>query len=87
MGARIIGVNQRDLHTFEVNPARAASVISALPHEIVTVAESGMTSRSDVVNAATAGFDAVLVGETFVRSPAPATTVELFASVKRVGRD
>jgi len=87
VGAQIIGVNQRDLRTFEVDPDHAASVIAALPHEIVTVAESGMVSRSDVVNAATAGFDAVLVGEAFVRSPAPATTVELFASVKRVGRD
>lgn len=86
LGAKLIGVNQRDLQTFEVDPNNATNVIYSLPKEIVTVAESGMVSRNDVVNAAAAGFDAVLVGETFVRSPAPSTTVELFATVKRVGR-
>ncbi|MHB1088733.1 MAG: indole-3-glycerol phosphate synthase TrpC [Acidimicrobiales bacterium] len=86
LGARIIGVNQRDLRTFEVNPDNAAGVIASLPLDVVTVAESGMATRADVENAAAAGFDAVLVGETFVRAPDPVATVELFASVKRVRR-
>ncbi len=86
LGARIIGVNQRDLHTFEVNPDNAARVIETLPREIATVAESGMSSRADVENAASAGFDAVLVGETFVRASDPSTTVESFASVRKVAR-
>ena len=86
LGASLIGVNQRDLKSFEVNPQNAANVIATLSSDIVTVAESGMMSRSDVVNAANAGFDAVLVGEAFVRSPDPRTTVELFASVQRTRR-
>jgi indole-3-glycerol phosphate synthase len=86
LGARIIGVNQRDLHTFEVNPDNAARVIESLPHDVATVAESGMATRGDVENAAAAGFDAVLVGETFVRASDPSAAVESFATVKRVVR-
>ena len=85
-GARIIGVNQRDLHSFEVNPQHAASVISALPSNVITVAESGMTSVKDVEDAAAAGFDAVLVGETFVRSDATYETVRSFATIAKVAR-
>jgi indole-3-glycerol phosphate synthase len=84
VGARIIGVNQRDLHTFEVNPHHAASVISSLPSDIITVAESGMSSIEDVTGAALAGFDAVLVGETFVRSDDPRETVRSFSSIVKV---
>jgi indole-3-glycerol phosphate synthase len=85
-GARIIGVNQRDLHSFEVNPQHAASVISALPSNVITVAESGMTSVKDVEDAAAAGFDAVLVGETFVRSDTTYETVRSFATIAKVAR-
>jgi indole-3-glycerol phosphate synthase len=81
LGARLIGVNQRDLRTFEVNSRHAASVISSLPSSVVTVAESGMISTDDVKVAASAGFDAVLVGETFVRSSHRRETVRAFASI------
>jgi indole-3-glycerol phosphate synthase len=83
LGARIIGVNQRDLRTFEVSPDRAASVIGSLPRDVVTVAESGLSSREDVERAAAAGFDAVLVGEGFVRSDQPAVAVRSFATVAK----
>lgn len=86
LGARIIGVNQRDLHSFEVDPERAASVITTLPTGIVSVAESGMRTVEDVERAARAGFDAVLVGETFVRSSDPEATVTSFAAIPRVPR-
>ena len=65
-GARIIGVNQRNLHTFDVDRDNAARVIQSLPTSIVTVCESGLGSSDDVAHAAAAGFDAVLVGEAFV---------------------
>jgi indole-3-glycerol phosphate synthase len=87
LGARIVGVNQRDLRTFEVSPDRAQAVIAALPAHVVTVAESGLTTVQDVQQAADAGFDAVLVGETFVRSPRPSTAVQSFAAVTRRPRD
>jgi len=86
LGARIIGVNQRDLRTFDVNPDGAASVIGALPSNVVAVAESGLNSREDVQRAAAAGFDAVLVGESFVRSADPADAVRSFASVTTSSR-
>jgi indole-3-glycerol phosphate synthase len=80
-GARLIGVNQRDLHTFQVNPEHAAAVIAALPADIIRVAESGLRTSDDVRRAAEAGFDAVLVGEVFVTSPTPREAVRQFAAV------
>ena len=82
-GATLIGVNQRDLHTFEVHPEHAAAVICDLPRDIIRVAESGLRTRSDVERAAEAGFDAVLVGEVFVTAPSPGAAVRDFAGVKR----
>ncbi len=85
-GAEIIGVNQRDLHTFEVDLERAVRVGSSLPDSVITVAESGLRSVPDVERIAAGGFDAVLVGETFVRSPTPAALVAEFSSVARISR-
>ena len=85
-GARMIGINQRNLATFEVDPTHGASVIDALPATAVTVCESGLGSVSDVRRAAAAGFDAVLVGEVFVTSSAVEEMVRSFASVPWVGR-
>ena len=86
-GATMIGVNQRDLRTFEVNPVHAAAVIASLPVDVIRVAESGLRTRADVEVAARAGFDAVLVGEVFVTSPDPEGAVRGFASVTRERRD
>jgi indole-3-glycerol phosphate synthase len=86
-GARIIGINQRNLHTFDVDRDNAARVIQSLPTSIVTVCESGLSSPEDVARAADAGFDAVLVGEAFVTATEVADTVREFASVPLVTRD
>jgi indole-3-glycerol phosphate synthase len=86
-GATMIGVNQRDLRTFEVDPAHAAEVIASLPAGIIRVAESGLRTRADVQVAARAGFDAVLVGEVFVTSRDPRGAVREFAGVERERRD
>ena len=67
-GAALIGVNQRDLSTFEVDPARAERVAEHLPASVVKVAESGISSPEDAARLGRAGFDAVLVGEALVRS-------------------
>ena len=82
-GARLIGVNQRDLRTFEVDADRAAQLACALPAEVIAVAESGIASRADVERIAQAGFHAVLVGETFVRATHREELVREFASVAR----
>jgi indole-3-glycerol phosphate synthase len=68
-GARLIGVNQRDLTTFEVDRSRAADLAAAMPPEVVSVAESGIRDAADVRRLADAGYQAVLVGETLVRAP------------------
>ncbi|HEY1987896.1 MAG TPA: indole-3-glycerol phosphate synthase TrpC [Acidimicrobiales bacterium] len=67
-GATLIGVNQRDLHTFEVHPGLAESLQSGFPSGVVSVAESGIRGVDDAARLAAAGYDAVLVGETLVRS-------------------
>jgi indole-3-glycerol phosphate synthase len=70
-GATLIGVNQRDLFTFEVDPARAVRVAATLPAGVVRIAESGIRDGDDVRRLSEAGFDAVLVGEALVTSPDP----------------
>src|SRR5690606_23426553 len=61
-GARVVGVNNRDLHTFEVDIERAASLRSSVPASFTFVAESGIRSRDDVQRLREAGVDGILVG-------------------------
>lgn len=63
VGALLIGVNQRDLETFEVDTERAVRVGAALPTDVVRVAESGISGPADIPALVDAGFDAVLVGQ------------------------
>jgi indole-3-glycerol phosphate synthase len=67
-GATVIGVNQRNLRTFEVDHDLALSLAAAFPAGIVGVAESGIRGADDAARLADAGYHAVLVGETLVRS-------------------
>ncbi len=78
LGANLIGVNQRDLHTFAVDVERAERVVASLDSDIVAVAESGFSTPDAVASAARAGFDAVLVGESFVRAKDRASAVRSF---------
>ncbi len=73
--AAIIGVNQRDLVTFEVDRDRAGRVAAAIPDHVVRVAESGISNRTDAVALAEAGYHALLVGEMLVNSSDPAAAV------------
>jgi indole-3-glycerol phosphate synthase len=75
-GATMVGVNQRDLVTFEVDQARAVRVAPAIPEHVVRVAESGVTGPGDAATLRAAGYDAVLVGELLVRSGDPARAVQ-----------
>ena len=67
-GARLIGVNQRDLRTFEVDHERACALAARIPPGVVAVAESGIRDGADARRLAEAGYDAILVGETLVRA-------------------
>jgi indole-3-glycerol phosphate synthase len=83
VGARLVGVNQRDLVTFDVDTARAVRVAPLLPDGVVRVAESGITGPADVDALAAAGYHAVLVGEHLVTSGDPAEAV---AALRAVGQ-
>jgi indole-3-glycerol phosphate synthase len=76
-GATLVGVNQRDLVTFEVDPARAERMAAAIPDGVVKVAESGVRGGDEARRLRDAGYDAILVGETLVTSPDPARTIQL----------
>lgn len=65
-GAAIIGINNRNLQTFEVDMRQAERIRALLPTGVVSVSESGMRARADVVQAERSGFDAMLVGETLM---------------------
>ena len=79
-GARIVGVNQRDLVTFAVDTERAVRVASAIPDDVVKVAESGIRDGRDAARLADAGYDAVLVGEHLVTSGDPAEAARALVS-------
>jgi len=82
-GARVIGVNQRDLYSFEVDTDRAVRVARMLPEDVVRVAESGIRGGDDVRRLGDAGFDAVLVGEALVVAEDPAAAVRQLRSGAR----
>lgn len=68
-GATLIGVNNRNLHTFEVDLDRTIRMRLAVPDHCVLVGESGIKTRADVERLAAAGVDAMLVGESLSREP------------------
>jgi indole-3-glycerol phosphate synthase len=68
-GARLVGVNQRDLRTFAVDHDRARALAARIPADVVAVAESGIRDGDDARRLADAGYDGILVGETLVRAP------------------
>ena len=73
--AAIIGVNQRDLITFHVDHDRAERMAALIPPGVVRVAESGVRDRADALRLRSAGYDAVLVGESVVTSTDPAAAI------------
>jgi indole-3-glycerol phosphate synthase len=68
---RIVGVNSRNLKTLEVEPKAFADLIPQIPAELIRVAESGISTRSDVEFAQNSGAKAILVGEALVTSGDP----------------
>ena len=68
-GARIIGINNRNLKNFQVNVDNALNLRSKIPEEVLFVAESGIKTREDVRKLEDAGCNGILIGETLMRSP------------------
>ena len=74
-GATLVGVNQRDLVTFQVDHERALRMAGVMPSGVVRVAESGVRGPTDAAALYAAGYHAVLVGETLVTSGDPAAAI------------
>ncbi len=74
-GARVIGINARDLHTLEVDRSAFERIAPGLPGEVVKIAESGVRGPRDLIEYAAAGADAVLVGEGLVTTADPRQAV------------
>ena len=69
VGAEIIGVNNRDLHSLKVDINNCLSMIPHIPKDRIVVAESGLATIQDILNVKQAGAHAVLIGETFMKAP------------------
>ena len=82
-GAAVVGVNNRDLDSFEVDLASGERVLRAVPRHLVAVSESGIESRADVERLAAAGADLVLVGTALVRLDDPRPAVHALCGVPR----
>ena len=83
VGARVIGVNARDLRSFDVDRDAFARLRPAFPDDVVAVAESGIRGPEDVVRAGQQGADAVLVGESLVTAPDPAAATRALVEAGR----
>jgi len=68
LGAKVIGVNNRNLHTFNVDPKTTTNLANMVPDDIILCALSGINSREDVNNYVNAGARAILVGEALMRA-------------------
>jgi indole-3-glycerol phosphate synthase len=79
-GARIIGVNNRDLATFQTDLSLSERLIPQFPPGVIAVSESGIATAADAARARAAGADAVLVGEALMRAADPAALVAGFRS-------
>ena len=69
IGARLIGVNNRDLHTFNVSLETSTALRPIIPDDLIMVAESGIHTKEDVSRLAEANIDAMLIGEGLVTAP------------------
>lgn len=75
-GARLIGVNNRDLHSLDVSLDVSRGLAAQKPANAVLVAESGLTSRAEIDELRQCGFDAFLIGETLMRAADPVAKLE-----------
>lgn len=85
-GAELIGVNNRNLHTLDVDLAQFERLAALIPEPLIRVAESGIGGTDDVARVAAAGANAVLVGEALVRHGDPAGAVAEFIAVGSTAR-
>ncbi|MBF6606597.1 MAG: tryptophan synthase subunit beta [Chloroflexi bacterium] len=86
-GARLIGLNNRDLRSLEVDLERADRLRAAVPADRIAVAESGVREPSTIARWRALGFDAALVGEALVRAADPAASARRFVAAGALPTD
>jgi indole-3-glycerol phosphate synthase len=82
-GATIIGINNRNLETLEIDPATSEELLPLIPSGVIAIAESGVSRREDVERVAKAGADAVLVGSALSAAEEPTSAVRALTGVYR----
>jgi indole-3-glycerol phosphate synthase len=85
-GSRVIGINNRDLGTFETSLDVTLELVGRIPPEVVVVSESGIRTAEEIDALGAAGVDAVLVGESLLRAPEPGRAVGELVGRGRVRR-
>jgi indole-3-glycerol phosphate synthase len=83
LGAKLVGINNRDLETLEIDPETSLRLLSLIPRGVVAIAESGVKSVKDVELLAGAGADAVLVGTALSASSNPEAAVRSLTGIVR----
>lgn len=85
-GARVIGVNNRNLETLVIDPHTAPGLVPSIPPDRIAVAESGMSAIADASAAQLAGADALLIGSAISAATDPEGAVQAFATLARRAR-
>jgi indole-3-glycerol phosphate synthase len=75
-GCDLIGVNNRDLRTFDLDLTTALRLADSIPPGVVAVAESGIETGADISRLRSANYDAFLIGESLMRAPSPGETLK-----------
>jgi indole-3-glycerol phosphate synthase len=83
-GCNLIGVNNRDLRTFEVNLETAMNLAAAIPKTVVSVAESGIKNAGDIAKLRAAGYHAFLIGESLMQAERPGEALKTLLSASLV---
>ena len=86
VGARLIGINNRNLQTFTTSLDVTLDLLSRIPSDVTVVSESGIRTPEEVDRLGTAGVHGVLVGETFLRAPDPGIAAASFVGRRRTAR-
>ncbi|QTH58513.1 indole-3-glycerol phosphate synthase TrpC [Corynebacterium hindlerae] len=80
-GAKVVGVNARNLHSMTMNPSAFGEIAPGLPRDTIRIALSGVRDAKDLRRYASAGADAIVIGESLVTAPEPMTLVRTMVAV------
>ena len=76
INSKLIGINNRDLTTFEVDKNLAIKLARQIPKDVIVVSESGISSREDILSSKEQGIHSFLIGESFMRKPNPGNALK-----------